>query len=232
MVTVICKEQPPPPGCALSVTWQRFAERRWPADFWVFAALVLCSGCASFSKGTLSPIGAWPLQASTLKKSISVTVSVRLVAALSGVPMASEPEQSQQEEWRDRTFVAYRDSGLFSDVHNWSDGSALRADVEIEDRESGSIASAVLLGLTLGLVPVKVSDDTIVMRTTFRDENGYAMATVEKSEAVSTWWGLPVLFVMPFSSLGAASPPSFVPSALIENLSRATLAEAHGRTVF
>jgi hypothetical protein len=64
------------------------------------------------------------------------------------------------------------------------------------------------------------------MRTTFKDADGNVLATIEKTETVSTWIELFLVFAMP------GRFPTGVVKTVLSELTYATLIEARERNVF
>jgi hypothetical protein len=184
------------------------------------ALAVMCAGCASFRAGQLGPLKEWPPPAAT-RKSISVAVSGS--AVISG--KTTDAPAQFIDVWRQRTWAAYQDSNLFSDVRTGLEPTDLHADVHLEDRGDPNIALAVLCGLTMTLVPVKASDE-LTMRTTFKDADGNVLATIEKKETINTWIELFLVFVMP------GHFPTGVVKSTLTDLNRATLQAAHEQSIF
>ena len=196
---------------------------RGPNNLWLCLAVAttIGSGCASFRAGLLAPTTDWPPPAAAKKKSISVAVSG--TAVISG--KATDAPQQMIDLWRQRTWAAYEESGLFSDVRTGLEATDLRAEIRIEDRGDPNIALAVLCGLTMTLIPVKASDE-LTMRTVYKDAEGNTLASIEKAETVNTWIQMFLVFVMP------AKFPSGVVKGVLTDLNRATISAAQAQKVF
>ena len=175
-------------------------------------------GCAQFREGNLPPISSWPPESRAEKKSISIIVSGE--AIVNGVE--HEANSNMVEKWRAQTVKAYRDSALFSEVHAGFKESDLQAQVKIVDQGEFSIGMAILTGLTLYLIPNSATDEVIV-KTTFKDHEGKTLGSFTKSEALTFWQQLFLIFAMPFHS------PATVTEETLYDLSRATIIEANSQ---
>lgn len=183
------------------------------------------TGCATFRGGLVTPVDNWPPTAPEVRKSISVTVRMERHLDLgpsSGPAPVSEDELNQM---RGRVWAQYEDSGLFSDVKTGLESSDLRADVRIDHHEWGSAAGAVLSGLTLMLVPIKVQVDDYTMTTTFKNGDGQVLGVIEKKEKLDTWFQLFLVVVAPFKFVLSQA------NAATTDLVRSTIEEAHGRRI-
>ena len=183
----------------------------------VFAA----SGCASFRGGELAETTPWPPVASPTKKSVSLVLAGGTVS-VNGNPTDASPMMLQQ--WREKVEKTYADSSLFSAVLPESAPADVRAEVHVSDIGEGSMGLAFLCGFTMFIIPATAIDH-FTMKTDFKNANGDVLATIEKSDSSRLWMQLFLVFVMPFNW-----PPS-VGEELFRDLSRATLADAHGKNI-
>lgn len=186
----------------------------------VLLALQL-GGCIMLRSGTNEHILTWPLQAQGERKSIDII--------LSGKTSSDGKEQDVPpqfiEKWRAQAAKAYSDSGNFSRVTTGSGDSDLRAEISVLDRGEGSQVLAFISGFTMGIIPATGSDE-MIFRTTFKDREGKSLGTFEKSEKLTLWIQLFLVFAMPFNSPGAVS------EQVLYDINRATILEARGKSVF
>lgn len=178
-----------------------------------------CS-CASFRAGNLPPISQWPPAQVEKEKSISLIISGESI--VNGKD--TEVNSRMLSIWRDQTFAAYRESGLFSFVEVGLAENDLRAEVKILDQGSYNAGLAFLTGFTLYLIPSKASDEFIV-KTTIKDEEGNTLGSFEKSENINFWQQLFLIFALP------ANSPISVPEETLYDLNRATIIEAHSQGI-
>lgn len=127
--------------------------------------------------------------------------------------------------WRAQTLRAYQDSELFTLASTDPSDTDLRAEVKVLDRGEGSLAMAFLTGLTLYLIPSSATDE-LTVTTAVKDRSGATLGTFERSEAVTMWQQLFLVFAMPFNF------PGSVVKETLYDLNRATIADARDRGVF
>jgi hypothetical protein len=192
--------------------------------YFLCVALVLATsnGCASFRIGHLEPPTEWPPKSADAgKKSIALLVS--------GTLNINGKEQVMPtavlHKWQKRIAIAYKDSGLFSEVRFGLVEADYKADVAILDRGEFIQAMALLSGLTLTLIPDKAYDEFVV-QTTVRDREGKTVGVFEKTDGMSSWIQLFLIFAMPFNT------PSSVFDEVAYDIHRAIISEAHARGVW
>jgi hypothetical protein len=179
---------------------------------------VASSGCAGFRAGTVPETTPWPPARSATTRSVNLVVT----AAVSVNQKPRDVLPGFVSRWQGITQRTYAESGLFSAVLDGSMPADLRAEVRITNDGELIHLWSFVSGWTLGLVPSR-SIDRFTMRTEFKNDTGDVLATIEKSDTVSTWIQLFLVFAMPFKL------PGPVADDLLADLSRATLAEARAR---
>lgn len=185
-----------------------------------FCLLLLASveGCGSFRAGNVPSVSSWPLESVAEEKAISVVVSGKTI--INGIEQEFSPPLLNL--CRRQTVETYRASGLFSQVDGGVLDPDLRAEVTIVDQQVISVWVDLLALFTFMVTPSWHSD-TWVMTTTLTNRAGHRLATVEQSEVITTVYHL-------FLLLGSPSHwPDRVIKATIEDLTRATLMDAHAR---
>ena len=182
----------------------------------IAASLAILQGCAMFSAGKLGPVPPWPAAGGGPSRSVSVVVAVD--SAVNG--KATDAQPAYIDVCREQTLRAYRDSGLFSQVSSGSAVADRRAEVRISDRGEVSTVMAFITGLTLFLVPSSASVE-LTVSLTVKDQNGRSVGTFVKSEDLTMWQHLTMLFVMPFNS------PRSVQDETLYDLNRAAIVDAH-----
>jgi hypothetical protein len=185
------------------------------AGFCTLSILVFSSGCMSFRTGDLPRISAWPPQPAKPRTTVAVVVSGE--CNISGTKTAALPQFL--EVWRDQTFRAYRDSGLFSDVRSGAVDADLRAEVVILDSGNPNIPWAFISGLTFLIIPCAATDH-FTITTTLKDKSGKTLGTFQKSDALTTWLQIVLVVGMPFRF------PGVVANEMLYDLNRATLIDA------
>lgn len=195
---------------------------RFIASFLIFS--FLCSSCAVYRAGHLSPVSQWPPEPPTKKKSISIVVTAEMVQKEKKGIITS----GRMKRWHESTVRAYSESDLFSEVKTGLTETDLRAEVKIIIEYKPNIGLALLSGFTLGLIPYKETNNLIV-KTTIKDRDGNTPGIFEKSEDVNS---------MVF--LGPGLIPWLIVYAMVEeyiaetiyDIHRAIINEAYAEGVF
>lgn len=188
----------------------------------VLIVALIGSGCALFRAGELPPVTDWPPQPSKVgDNSISLVVTGNLKFNGKDRDVSS----AMIENWSERAEKEYRHSNLFSDVKIGLAETDIRANIHITDDGKGSMALAFLTGLTLYLLPSKASD-RLTVETTFTNARGDVLGKLTKTETLTLWQQIVLIFVLPFKF-----PPSET-NAAFADLHRATLVEAHAAGIF
>jgi len=120
--------------------------------------------------------------------------------------------------WRELVAKEYQRSGLFSEVVMGASDSDLKAEIEIIDSTRRNVGLAILTGLTLYLVP-SIGTDELTVRTTLKDRGGNTLGTCEKSETITTWVQVLLVFATPFHH------PGSVYEETLRDLNRSTIME-------
>lgn len=187
-------------------------------------AAVLC-GCATFRGGLVEPVQSWPPAASQTRKSIAITVRMERQVDIGPNHGPAPVSDDELNQFRGRVWAEYEDSGLFSDVKTGLENADLRADVQIDNHQEGSLGLAILSGLTLVMVPLKTNVDELMFTTTFKDSDGRVLATIEKKEKLNTWFQLFLIAVAPFKNVISQYDNATT------DLVRSTIEEAHSRNI-
>lgn len=183
--------------------------------------IVILSGCAAFRDGTNPVITKWPPAIAAKNKSIALQVSVNVIQNGEQVSM----DAGFLESWHPEVKRAYESSGLFSAVKSGSDQSDIYADVKITNKGEGSIGLAMLTGATFFLIPSNARGCFIV-KTTYKDNNGTILASVDNTECIDVWVQL---FLLP---LVFSNFPMDVEKEVVFDLNRNTILEANTKGVF
>lgn len=187
----------------------------------LFISLVLLplfAGCASFRAGNVPHFSSLPPTARVERKSISLKVYGAVI--LNGKIYQCHP--TAMKKWRKQTIRAYEDSGLFSEVKEDANELDLYAEVVIVDRGDTNAFLAFITGLTLYLIPSKATDE-FTLKTTIKDKDGNILGAYEKSETVTLWQHLLLVFALPFNW------PASVAKEALYDLNCATIKEANAQ---
>jgi hypothetical protein len=185
-------------------------------------AMSFTAGCAAFRAGRVERISDWPPQTAVAGPSIRL------------VPTGVIRQGRRQGSWHRGEFAswaatlrkAYESSGYFSEVRFQPAETDLVADVRIFNQGSDTAFLGTLSGLTLGIIPAWGKDE-IQVTTTFTNAQGRTLGTIEKSEDVTIWIHLFMVFAMP-----GRSPPLQVLEDVKQDLFRSTVIEAHSMGFF
>ena len=183
--------------------------------------LVFTTGCVMLRAGELPRVSPWPPASASIKKTVSITVASGQ-SLMNGSP--GEPPPAMVERRRELVQAEYAGSGLFAGVVPDGHSADLRADVIISEDGEGSQVLAFISGFTLGVIPARAKG-RMTMQTTFRNADGDTLARIEKSETTTMWIQILLIFAMPFNR------PMTVANEAFEDLSRATLVDAHAQGV-
>ena len=157
-------------------------------------ALLSLTGCLSYSHKDLAQVEQWPLTATEQPKQ-SVYLKVDSQYLFNDQTRAGGFNQANLEKL---IVKQYQDSKRFSNVTTAKQNSDLYISVRVSNNERGSIASAVITGATLFVIPGKFSNE-LSMETTFKDGSGKVLGRIEKSETITTWMQLLLIFALPFN---------------------------------
>lgn len=211
---------------------------RHSAALLLVASFVCPLGCASYREGGLLPVKAWPPVPGQGGRSVGIVF--RTDVTLNGEPQGASLKQVKR--WQEQIVRAYVDSGLFSDVQAGSlevdpasglfldpeagiTGTDLRVEITLADRTTVNWTWSVITGLTVYIIPSRVTDEFVV-HTTVSNDQGDVLAQFEESETVYMWQNLFLIPAMPFSY------PLSVERETMYDLNRATIVEACSEGVF
>jgi hypothetical protein len=184
------------------------------------ALSIVAGGCASF-RAAPRDSERLPISGVAWKPSVSVVIGGEGV--LDG--KKRDLPVKALEHFRDLTKRAYEESGRFSEVRIGLDESDIRAEVQVINRGVANRGLAFLSGLTLLVLPAKAVD-SFTVETRFASRDGNDLGHFERSEDVTTWFELILIFATPF-----AWPNSVIGDVLVD-LNHGILDEAAARGVF
>ena len=189
--------------------------------------ILLVAGCAAFRDDKLPEVSGWPPAPLTPKKTISV--SIKGISTINGKQVPNDP--ALFEKWKAESIRAYAASGLFTSVVATGDPSSdLRVEVIIQQKNEYNQILAFITGFSFGLaaliIPQKSSDDFLV-RSTFKDQGGKELTSIEKSGSMSTWTQMFLLFAMPFRD-----GPEATMEKIIFDLNRSTIVDARAKGIY
>jgi len=175
-------------------------------------ALLALTGCASYSNHELPKVGQWPLAApAQAKPSAQLKVESRYL--FNDQNRAGGFNQDNLEKLLVQQF---KDSGRFSAVTTAKERSDVYVSLQVTNHERGSMASAVVTGITFFIIPGRFKNE-FTMQAQFKDADGKVLGKVEKSETITTWMQLLLVFALPFNES---------PDNVLVQLTRSTLEEA------
>lgn len=183
--------------------------------------LVFCqlTGCAVFREGELGEIGTWPPEKEQAR---TIAMVITGKAEVNGSPV--DVNQQMLNNWQTTVMSTYERSGLFTNISRGTSGADLLAEVSVKDKAHVNIPLAFLTGFTLYLIPSR-SQDTFVVKTTFRDASGNVLGTVERQETMVLWQQLFLVFGAQATLSGNSS------TDILSDVVKATLVEARQKKI-
>lgn len=175
-------------------------------------ALMSLTGCLSYSHHDLAKVEQWPLPA-TEQRTPSAYLKVDSQYLFNEQSRAGGFNQANLEKL---IVTQYQGSKRFSNVTTTKQNADLYISVRVSNHERGSMASAVITGLTLFVIPGKFSNE-LSMETTIRDVEGKVLGRIEKRETITTWMQLLLIVAVPFNE--SVDP-------ILNQLTQSTLEEA------
>jgi hypothetical protein len=173
---------------------------------------VSLTGCVSYSQHDLPVVQNWPLP----NKDVTVkpTAYLRFTAlhTMNGQQTNGGVSGSWEKVWVD----SYNKSERFQRVTTDKVDSDVYVYATLRNQETGSVASAILTGATLYIIPTTF-DNKLTLETVYKDRDGKVLGRIEKSETVTTWLQLLLVFAAPFN------PSS---DGVIQHLTQSSLEEA------
>ncbi|TBU82161.1 hypothetical protein DNK06_06510 [Pseudomonas daroniae] len=157
-------------------------------------ALLALTGCVSYSNHDLAPLEQWPLAApAEVKPAAHLKVESRYL--FNEQNRAGGFDQSNLETLLVQQF---KDSGRFSAVTTAKEHSDVYVSVRVTNHERGSMVGAVVTGATFFIIPGRFKNE-LTMEMQFMGADGNVLGKVEKSESITTWMQLLLIFAVPFN---------------------------------
>ena len=154
----------------------------------------MTTGCASFQGNKLSSVTSFP----SVQAKKTIDVDFAFSATLNDTPMTTGNEMARQKLAK-KCVERLKESGLFGNVSENLANSDLNVDVKVEDVGEGSMAMAMLTGLTLYVVPSK-AQDTYRLSATVTDMKSNKKAEIRLEDSVTQWQQILLLPLLPFKS--------------------------------
>jgi hypothetical protein len=193
-------------------------ERNHNAMKYVIKALVLMlgvalSGCVSYSQHDLPAVENWPLASKETSTKPTAYLRFTAIHTFNGEQRAGGTNVGA---WEKVLLDAFNQSGRFGRVTTDKVESNVYVYANVRNEETGNMGSAILTGITLFVVP-SVVHNRLVLETVYKNRDGKVLGRIEKSETVTTWMQLLLVFALPFN-----------PSAdsIIQHLAQSCLEEA------
>lgn len=162
----------------------------------LLAIIVFLTGCMTYSHNKLGDADQLLIIAASKSDKPSINLRVTAERQFNKKPQVLHP--AVMAKWEESVVKHYKESELFSAVKTGRNISDIYADVVIVNNEEGNLFLAFLSGFTLMVLPAK-GDNIITIETTFKDAAGNIKGKVIKTEKVTTWIQLLLIFGMPFS---------------------------------
>ncbi|MFK3799704.1 hypothetical protein [Pseudomonas sp. NPDC088444] len=174
---------------------------------------VSLTGCVSYSQHDLPVVQNWPLPNKEAAAKPSAYIRFTTLHTMNG---QQTPGGTNPAAW-EKVFVDnVKQSERFQSVTTDKTESDVYVYATLRNQETGSFASAILTGATLYVIPTTF-DNKLVLETVYKDRDGKTLGRVEKSETVTTWMQLLLVFALPFNQS---------PDGIIQHLTQSSLEEA------
>jgi hypothetical protein len=171
------------------------------------------TGCMTYSHHDLADVQKWPLETQAVAKKPSVYVRLNAQYLHNDRPGAGGVDVGR---WEKILVDSYNGSGSVRSATSVKTQSDVYVDAVLTNNEKGSIALAIVSGATFGIIPATF-DNVLTLQTVYKDHNGKVLGEVNKSETLTTWIQLLLIFAVPFN-------PSL--DSTIEHLSQSSIEEA------
>lgn len=182
----------------------------------IAGAFVILAGCASTGDVSQLKLTPWPPGPAKAKKSVRLTYGGGVFNQKGNVKkrhyvppgtMCQTTDEIGTVICRKQTGVppallqVFQESGFFSEVKTDNSQTDLEVRVKAVVRNTENSGGAVLVGISLFLLPGKVIDHGLVLRATFKDRDGKVLGKAEGRATGGQWWGLLSLFMLPFREM-------------------------------
>ncbi|MFI8479529.1 hypothetical protein ACIGCM_03065 [Pseudomonas sp. NPDC078700] len=165
----------------------------------LFAAILAClllnlTGCISYSNHELASVEQWPPAAPAAHKP-SAFVKVYAQYLHNDVAKSGGVNQPGLEAL---ILKEYQSSQRFASVTTAKQAADMYISVKVTNNERSNLFSAALTGFSLFIIPTRFTNQ-LTMETTFKDVNGNLLGRVKKSETITSWMQLLMIFALPFN---------------------------------
>lgn len=154
------------------------------------------TGCLSYSHHDLAQVQQWPLTAPAAEAKPSVYVRLNGEYLLNGSPRAGGVDVAR---WEKILVDSYAASGAVASATVTKAQSDVYVYATLTNHEKGSMPLAFISGFTFGIIPTTF-DNKLTLKTVYKDRDGKVLGQVEKSETITTWIQLVLIFATPFNA--------------------------------
>jgi hypothetical protein len=159
----------------------------------LMVAMVGGSGCASFQGNRLNSVVSFPQVG--VKKSVNVEFD--LVCIMNGATLGIS--DAAKEKFANNCISRMKASNLFGEISKTVSNPDLKLEIMMEDEGAGSMGMAMLTGLTLYVIPSKVTE-TYRVSATLRDSKSNKKAEIKLEDSFTQWQQILLLPLLPFKS--------------------------------
>jgi hypothetical protein len=182
----------------------------------IAGAFVILAGCASTGDVSQLKLTPWPPGPTKAKKTVRLTYGggvfnqkgdIKRRHYVAPGTMCRTTDEIGTVVCNKQTGVppamlqAFQESGFFSEVKTDNSETDLQVQVKTVVRNRENSGGAVLVGLSLFLLPGKIMDHALVLRATFKDRDGKVLGKAEGRATGGQWLGLMSLFMLPFRDM-------------------------------
>ncbi|MCI8212200.1 hypothetical protein AUC61_21960 [Pseudomonas sp. S25] len=159
-------------------------------------ACLSLTGCLSYSHHDLAQVKQWPLTAPAADAKPSVYVRLNGEYLLNDRPRAGGVDTAR---WEKILVDSYSASGAVASATAAKTQSDIYVSATLTNHEKGIMPLAFISGFTFTLIPATF-DNTLTLKTVYKDRDGKVLGQVEKSETITTWIQLVLIFAAPFNA--------------------------------
>jgi hypothetical protein len=168
----------------------------WRSLLLLTAVCLSLTGCLSYTHHDLAQVQQWPLTAPAAEAKPSVYVRLNGEYLLNNRPRAGGVDTAR---WEKILVDSYTASGAVASATAAKAQSDVYVIATLTNHEKGSMPLAFISGFTFALIPTTF-DNTLTLKTVYKDRDGKVLGQVEKSETITTWIQLVLIFATPFNA--------------------------------
>lgn len=182
----------------------------------IAGAFVILAGCASTGDVSQLKLTPWPPGPPKAKKTVRLTYGggvfnqkgdIKRRHYVAAGTMCQTTDEIGTVVCRKQTGVppamlqVFQESGFFSEVKIDNSPADLEVRVRTVVRNRENIGGIYVAAFSMLLLPGKIMDHALVLRATFKDQDGKVLGKAEGRATGGQWMGLMSLFMLPFRDM-------------------------------